>query len=170
ELREMLGQAAALAGQESMSIEEYQLFEDERIVGVMSRQRQRQARENDVLLAIDPTPSQDAFVGTLMEHPSQRTVTVWTDAQACRNIAAITNSQRLPMLGSHGTAGIEHIFRMHMSANGDEAAMNYGANVGVLEKSLRYPNIPPVAHDMASALITDTEVTLSRYQQFPPLN
>ena len=140
DLREIFEEATDRLGVK-FSLTEYQLYEDERGIAIVKGRRARVAAENDILVSIDPTPTQYNFVTRPRQHPLQRSVVAFSNREEMMEVASLLGAQRVPVITKTQEVCLQRVFALHLPLSDTSAASNYQQNLAVVIDAVRYPHI-----------------------------
>ncbi|MBU1123692.1 hypothetical protein KJ652_03815 [Patescibacteria group bacterium] len=130
-----------------LSVLEYQLFFSEGNNRIVSKKRSRSICENDVLVSLDPSVAEYAYLNNAIDtHALQRGILAFTVSSVLEDLHRIIGSKRTPVFAMDGAnvsyAKLPRLFPMHIPLNDDDEAIRRDGNIAIMERALRYPDIP----------------------------
>ncbi len=129
-----------------LNITEYQLHTDDRSIAVLRGKRARHAGDNEILVSIDPTPTQFNFVTKPRgDFPLQRSLVAYTDKGELMDCASLIAANRVLMFTRNARMEtIQRVFAIYAPLEDGTAADAFERQRHVFERVVRYPDIAPV--------------------------
>lgn len=144
EIREALAEAADRHDR-AISFTEHQAHQHDRFAVPVGK-RARLVAMHDVLVAIDPTPSQFNFVSRPRPRfPLQRSLVAFSDRNTLVDHSTFLGSVSVPLVGGKVRSRIQRIFAVHTPLHEDDSLDALRRQTAVFDHVVRYPDVPAMA-------------------------